>query len=149
MIGDWALGAIALVQTGAPVTVTTQVDTRFSFAAGGLRANMARDPNLGGDARTLGRWFDTDAFSQPANYRNGTAGPGIITAPGKVNFDLSLLRNFPLGENRKFQLRGEFFNLFNKANFGTPGATFGAPGFGVIGAADPGRRVQIGARFIW
>jgi len=149
VIGDWALGAIALVQTGAPVTITTQVDTRFNFAAGGLRANVAQDPNLGGDARTLGRWFDTNAFSQPANYRNGTAGASIVTAPGKVNFDLSLLRNFPLGENRKFQLRGEFFNLFNKANFGTPGAVFGAPGFGVIGAADPGRRVQIGARLVW
>ena len=149
VIGDWALGAIALVQTGAPVTIATQVDTRFNFAAGALRADVSRDPNLSGDARGVARWFDTSAFSQPANYRNGTSGPSVVTAPGKVNFDLSLLRNFPLGENRKFQLRGEFFNLFNKANFGTPGPTLGAPGFGVIGSADPGRRVQIGARLVW
>lgn len=149
VIGDWAVGGIALVQTGAPVTIATQVDTRFNFAAGALRADVARDPNLPGDARSVSRWFDTSAFSQPANFRNGTAGPGIVRAPGKVNFDMSLLRNFPIGENRKFQLRGEFFNLFNKANFAPPGATLGAPGFGVIGAADPGRRVQLGARLVW
>jgi len=46
-----------------------------------------------------------------------------------------------MGERRKFQLRGEFFNLMNHPNAGNPGSTLGGPGFGVISSADPGRRV--------
>jgi hypothetical protein len=60
------------------------------------------------------------------------------------------LRNFAIGgEDRKLQLRGEFFNIANHANFGVPGRVLGAPGFGVVSSAGPGRRVQIGARIVF
>lgn len=149
VLGNWSLGAIALLQSGAATTVTTQVDTRYSFAAGGLRADALRNPNLPEGERTLGRWFDTAAFAQPADFRNGTSGVGILQGDGIVNLDLSLLRNFPIGENRKLQLRGEFFNIANHANFGDPGRVLGGPGFGVVATAAPARRVQIGARLVW
>jgi hypothetical protein len=149
VLGDWNLGVNALLQAGAPFTVTTQVDTRNNFSAGGLRADVIGNPNLDPSERTPGRWFNTAAFAQPAAFRNGTGGVGIVRADGKINIDISLLKNFPLGERRKLQLRGEFFNLTNHPNFGNPGGTFGGPGFGVINTADPGRRVQIGARLVW
>jgi hypothetical protein len=148
-LGDWNLGVNALLQAGAPFTVTTQVDTRNNFSAGGLRADLVGDPTLAADQRTPNRWFNTAAFAQPAAFRNGTGGVGIVRSDGKVNFDVSLLKNFPIGERRKFQLRGEFFNLFNHPNFGNPGTVLGGPGFGVINNADPGRRVQLGARMVW
>lgn len=149
VVGDWNLGVNALLQAGAPFTVTTQVDTRNNFSAGALRADIVGVPALANDQRTPGRWFNTAAFAQPAAFRNGTGGVGIVRAAGKANLDISLLKNFPMGERRKLQLRGEFFNLMNHPNLGNPGSTLGGPGFGVISSADPGRRVQLGARLVW
>lgn len=149
LAGDWNLGVNALLQAGAPFTVTTQVDTRNNFSAGALRADLTGNPDLPNNQRTPGRWFNTAAFAQPAAFRNGASGVGIARADGKINLDVSLLKNFPLGDRRKFQLRGEFFNLTNHPNFGNPGSVLGAPGFGVINSADPGRRVQLGARLVW
>ena len=149
VVGDWNLGVNALLQAGALFTVTTQVDTRNNFSAGGLRADIVGVPNLPNDQRTPGHWFNTAAFAQPAAFRNGTGGVGIVRSDGKVNLHISLLKNFPMGERRKFQLRGEFFNLMNHPNLGNPGSVLGGPGFGVIASADPGRRVQLGARMVW
>ena len=149
VLGNWTVGMIMLLQSGAPVTIGTQVDTRNNFSAGGLRADALRNPNLPQGQRTVAQWFDTSAFAQPAAFRNGTGGVGLVRADGKINFDLSLLKNIPFGERRKIQLRGEFFNVGNHPNFGNPGGTFGGPGFGVVASADPGRRVQVGARIVW
>ncbi|MCU0227061.1 MAG: carboxypeptidase regulatory-like domain-containing protein, partial [Bryobacterales bacterium] len=61
VVGGWGLGGIMNWQAAAPFTVTTQANTVFS-AIGSLRADIARDPNLSSDQRSLGRWFDTEAF---------------------------------------------------------------------------------------
>ena len=34
-----------------------------------------------------------------------------------------IYKNFPIGERVSVQVRGEFFNIFNRANFITPGNT--------------------------
>lgn len=149
IVGDWGVGTVVLLQSGAPFTVTTQVDTRNAFAAGALRADVLRDPNLSGDERSLTRWFDTSALAQPAAYRSGNQGVNILRSDNIVNFDVSLLKNIPIGETRKFQLRGEFFNIANHADFGNPGRVLGAPGFGVVATARAPRRVQVGARLVW
>jgi hypothetical protein len=44
------------------------------------------------------------------------------------------------------RLRREFFNLFNRVNFGFPGSTVGTPGYGVIQSAGDARMVQIGLK---
>jgi hypothetical protein len=71
------------------------------------------------------------------------------------------MKNFPLwSEQRKFQLRIEFFNFFNRSNFANPGSQIGAPGFGQIVStyalfsADPrqgggGRIIQFGGKIIF
>lgn len=58
--------------------------------------------------------------------RNGFRGPSFM------NVDLSMFKNFQITERIRFQVRGEAFNLFNRANFfigNTPGninsTTFG------------------------
>lgn len=148
VLGDWAIGTIATLQSGAPFTVVTQVNSVFS-AAGALRADVSRDPNWPSGERTVAQWFDTAAFNQPAAARFGNQGVNILRADGIINVDLSLLRNFPIGENRKFQFRAESFNIGNHPNFGVPGRTFGAPGFGVVSVAGPARRVQLGLRLVF
>jgi hypothetical protein len=149
VLGGWGISTLITLQSGPPFTVTTQANTVFS-AAGALRADVLRDPNLAAGERTVQRWFDTTAFQQPAPARFGNQGVNILRADGVINADAALLRNFGLGgEDRKLQLRGEFFNIANHANFGVPGRVLGAPGFGLVNSAGAGRRVQIGARIVF
>ena len=50
----------------------------------------------------------------------GTLGHNTLTSPGLATFDFSILKDFNLTENSRIQFRAEFFNLFNRPNFGTP-----------------------------
>jgi hypothetical protein len=149
VFGDWSVGTVATLQSGPPFTVTTQVNSTNAFSAGSLRADVSRNPNLPGAERALGRWFDIGAFSQPAIYRFGNQGVNILRADGTINFDFSVLKNFPVREGQKLQLRGELFNAFNNANFLIPGRVFGAAGFGLVSNAQPMRRVQLGLRYVF
>jgi hypothetical protein len=147
--GNWSIGGLLTLQSGEPFTVNTQVNNTFVNSAGAQRADVLRDPNLPNSERALSRWFDTGAFTQPAQFRFGNQGVNIVGADGIINLDASILRNFPIGESKKLQLRGEFFNISNHPSFGGPGATLNGPGFGIISSADPGRQIQLGLRFVY
>ncbi|MDQ3257343.1 MAG: hypothetical protein M3R15_26230, partial [Acidobacteriota bacterium] len=148
IFGGLTLGVLATIQSGPPFTVTTQVNTVNAFSLG-QRADQIGDAEIAPGERTVERWFNTDAFAQPAQGRFGTSGRGILRSDGDINFDFSLLKNIAVAEGKRLQLRLEAFNAFNHPNFGLPGSTFGAPGFGVINSAGPGRRLQLGARFVF
>ena len=48
------------------------------------------------------------------------------------------------------QLRAEFFNAFNHADFGDPGLTTGTAQFGVIRTTSiPGRQIQFGLKILF
>jgi hypothetical protein len=149
VLGGWSFGGLLALQTGEPGTVTTQVNTTNAFSAGGLRADVLRNPNLPDDQRRLDRWFDTDAFVQPAPYTFGNSGINLVRSPGFAQLDLSILRNFTLTESKRIQLRGELFNITNNTNFGNPGRTLGGPGFGIIAGAAAPRQIQLGLRFVF
>jgi hypothetical protein len=87
-----------------------------------------------------GRSF-TDFF---ALEKNGVVGRNTLRGDSFINLDLSIGKTFELKEMKDLQFRVEFFNLFNRANFGVPIRTIGAPGFG--SAADtvvPSRTVVL------
>jgi hypothetical protein len=50
----------------------------------------------------------------------GNAGRNILTGPGLVNLDFSLVKNNCIGELFNLQFRVEVFNLLNRANFQVP-----------------------------
>src|SRR6185295_15084276 len=81
------------------------------------------------------QWFTTSAFQRAGQYTFGTSGLGVIEGPGLVNFDLSLYKRFAVTENKHLEFRAEFFNAFNRPNFGNPGTTFGTGSFGVISSS--------------
>lgn len=68
---------------------------------------------------------------------------------GIVNFDLSLLKNFFFSEQKGFQFRLEMFNALNHPDFGLPGTTMGAPGFGVVSSSRGSRNIQVGLRLVF
>jgi hypothetical protein len=61
--------------------------------------------------------------------------------------NVSFLKNFPIKERLKFQIRVEMFNAFNEANFQNPNAVLGTAAFGTIGATSiDNREIQFGAK---
>jgi hypothetical protein len=111
------------------------------------RPDVLRNPNIDSSERTPLRYFDTDAFVNPALFSYGNAGRSIIQAPGMVNLDIALLRSFRVTEGSRAEFRWELFNATNHTNFGIPGTTFGTPTFGVLTSALESRNMQLGVKF--
>lgn len=146
ILGGWEVSTLTTLQSGPVYGVTTQANTCECFSAGPLRANILRDPALPASERSVERWFDITAFSQPDRFLFGTSARAVGRAPGRATVDLGLMKNFPVGERFRIQFRGEFFNAFNRANFGVPNSTLGAAGFGSITSAAPARVAQLGLK---
>jgi hypothetical protein len=146
LAAGWKLGILQTIESGPPFTVITASNTTNAFSAGPQRPNVLYDPVLAGGQQTLYRWFDTSAFVAPALYTFGNAPRDGLRA-GTINTtDLTLEKSFALSDRFKAQLRGELYNLLNRANFDVPGHTFGAADFGVVSIARPARTAQLALR---
>ncbi len=47
-------------------------------------------------------------------------GRGDFSGPGLADVDFSLFKNTSLTERTNLEFRAEFFNIFNRVNFGPP-----------------------------
>ena len=146
VLGGWSVGFIAILQQGSPVGLVTQTNTTNAFNPGSQRVNVLRSPALPVGERTTGRWFDTSAVEAPAPFTFGNAGRALLTGPGFLDMNLSLLKNFRFKERFNLQFRGEAFNFINHPNYGEPGKALGAATFGVIGSAKDARILQFGLK---
>jgi hypothetical protein len=90
----------------------------------------------------------------------GNAGRNILTGPGLVNLDYSLVKNTRLTESLNLQFRAEFFNLLNHPNFQVPPLVTGTDIFesnttpnstaGLLtSTTTSSRQIQLGAKLIW
>lgn len=141
----WRLSGIVLLQDGSPLN-----PAYFGFAP--ANSDTPNRPNivpgqrisLPRAERTPERFFNTNAFSDPAPLTFGNAGRNILPGPGIVQFDVALHRRFALGDSQNLELRAELFNAVNHPNFGSPGPypDFG-PFFGRIFSVGDPRRVQL------
>ncbi|WP_321474699.1 TonB-dependent receptor [uncultured Paludibaculum sp.] len=145
--GGWQVSGVTDAQTGAPFSVLMPCAS-INAEGNNCRPNVLRDPALSGDQRTLARWFDPSAFAIPSPAAYGNSGRNLLRAPGSFNCDVAIAKSLPWGpsDQRRIRLRGEFFNVFNHANFGVPVHTVDSPAVGTISSAAPGRVIQLSAR---
>jgi hypothetical protein len=148
VISGWQTSGIVTLQTGFPTTPSMPGDIP-NAGTGSTRPNLNGPGNLPVSQRTLDKWFNTDAFGQPAAFTFGTAGRTIIDRPGTRAFDFSAMKMFRFTEAYGLQFRAEFFNFFNHPNFGGPGLSFTSPAFGVIRSDSGGREIQLALKFIF
>jgi hypothetical protein len=129
----WQTNGIVSLRSGFPFTVgagaapvsTTGGD--LNTGGGNLRPDRVADGRLF-DRASRELWFDPIAFRRvscniPGRLdlcHYGSAGRGIITAPGQRNLDFSIFKNFAIREGWKLQFRTEFFNATNTPYFGEP-----------------------------
>lgn len=105
-------------------------------------------------------WFDPSAFVNPADWTYGNTPRTLrgLLAPGAINLDASLFKNFRVGERARLQFRAEAFNAANHVNPASPNATFAndraSPNntnatFGRITSARDPRQVQLALKLVF
>ena len=72
-------------ETGLPFNLGLNSSANTN-SAGGSRPDRIGSGVLPSDERSLLRWFDAGAFTQPPNGRFGNAARNALYGPGRVNF---------------------------------------------------------------
>ena len=154
VIGGWGLQGFTVLMSGFPLGLTDSSNTSNSYG-GGQRPNVVSGCKkaVGGSAiAKLNGWFNNACFVQASPYTFGNESrlDSTLTAPGVANWDMSLVKNFPVDKDGRFnvQFRSEFFNLFNRVQFGFPSTSIGSPSAGLVGPVQQNlpRLVQFGLR---
>ncbi len=161
---NWQLSGLTSMTSGQPLgigySLVNAVDLLGASGAGiDSRVNMLSNPILPKSERTELRHFNTSAFAPPtrAEFGIGNAPKDVIRGPGLQVWDLTVIKNIPVGkgDSKRLQLRFEFYNLFNHTNFTGVDTTarFDAQNrqvsgtFGQYTGSLDARRVVLGAKF--
>jgi hypothetical protein len=79
----------------------------------------------------------------------GTANRRFFHGPGFNNTDFGISKRTVIHENYAFDLRFEFFNMFNHAQFNNPDGNIDDQNFALVTSARPPRIGQVSAKFYW
>jgi hypothetical protein len=139
LVSGWGINGITTFQSGFPLPFTSAQASVFSstFGGGGSRPNVIAgcDKSVSGSAQSrLTHWFNTACFSQPPQFGFGNESrtdPNLRSS-GINTWDVSLFKSTPITERVALQFRAEFFNLFNRVQFGSPGTALGTAQFGLV-----------------
>jgi hypothetical protein len=138
--GGWEVSGKVRVQSGQYYTATG------NSSIGNRRANYT-GAEIRIDDRNELRWFNTDAFTVPAEDAKGTATVGQILGPSFYQWDLSMRKNFRFGGHYVVSPIFDVFNLFNRLNLGAPNTDVSNLAYGTINSAQPSRQFQLGIKF--
>jgi carboxypeptidase family protein len=172
--GNSPLGGCVNYSTN-PTLTTPQATQAWSSCVSAATAAYPGNTQLQGLAlaslNNIGCYITTKGgiLLPPAYGTVGNASRNIFRAPGYFNVDFSIAKDWKFKERFGAQFRVEFFNVFNHANFQTPGSTgspvdlgsgtgglFGcacatpdvAGGDPVLGGGGP-RHIQFGLKLNW
>ena len=141
LLGGWQINTIFVAHSGYPLGMTmlnSQSGTAFGNRPDRICDGRLDDPNIL-------RWFDTSCFVAPAAGVLGNAARTTLFGPGRWNADLALSKKID-----KFQFRAEVFNVFNHAQFATPGTAVGAANFGIIqSTVKSSRQIQFALKYVF
>jgi hypothetical protein len=157
IVDNWQLNGILTLATGTPFTVYDSTDVSLEGSASEISGFSANRPNLVGNPndgpKTAQQWFNVNAFQQlnPVTQAGqfGNAGRNVTQAAGLGQFDFSAFKTFRVTEAATVEFRAEFFNLFNRVNFGLPNNNISSPTFGQVESALPPREIQFALKFLF
>jgi hypothetical protein len=143
VLGNWEVTVIEQAISGFPIFVVDSLNNsgvNFENNGNSLnRPNQTCNPMSG--AQSLGAWFKTSCFAPAPAGSLGNASRTPVSGPNFINTDFSVIKHFPIGERVRLDFRGEFFNLFNHAQFALPEADIEAVNFGAINSTVGNPRV--------
>jgi Carboxypeptidase regulatory-like domain len=148
----WMISGITRLASGFPITLSQSGDialTGFAFDFPNVAGPVVKHNPRASSAHT---YFDKSAFTTELPGIIGDAPARFIHGPGINNTDLGLKKNTRINESMSFVLGGEFFNVFNHANFANPGGSYSSSSFGNVTSVQsqfPARIGQVSAKFIF
>jgi hypothetical protein len=158
--GGWEVAGIWTLRSGAPFTPTisndqanTGVSSQWPDLIG--KPKIVHSPNcwfyITANASCASLSPGTQAaYAVPAQYTYGTPLRNTLRADNLNELDFTLLKTFSLGEARRLEFRGEFFNLANHPTFAAPSTSINTgSGAQVSATLNSSREVQLGAKFMF
>jgi hypothetical protein len=139
ILGNWEVSTIVAISSGDWLTASSGRDNSRT-GIGNDRPDASATSRL--STRTIDRFFDTSVFSQNAIGTFGNAGRNTVLGPGLINFDFGVSRRLNVTERVKVEIRSEFFNVFNHANFNDPSTALTSSTFGRLTSAQDPRILQ-------
>jgi hypothetical protein len=164
LTGGWGLSGTSIYQTGYPFTVdTTAAYNGANYVVGADAHTTATGdyladgdnnsyPNVTSYAEGTSRSayttgvFSNSQFTVPVAGTNGNEKTGQFRDPPFIETDLTLYKNNRITERLNFQIRFEFFNVFNHANFLTIQNDLSQSNFGVVNSQSLPRWWQVGGK---
>jgi Carboxypeptidase regulatory-like domain len=156
----WQMQGITRFSTGFPIQMNQSVGD--ASLVGSPATDM---PNLVGPVQIVdprksnpgcpttdgtGCYFLPSAFATNTDLGTfGTANRRFFHGPGFNNTDFGFLKQTVIKENYAFDLRVEFFNIFNHAQFMNPTGDISNSSFGIVTNARDPRIGQVSAKFYW
>ena len=157
-IGGWQVSTTVVLSTGNPFSVFA---TQNTYDQDGLHGrafpNWTHQSTKPSGGRSINNWFNSAAFTQPADGTYGNVKRNSVYGPGINQVNLSTSKSFALPrEGMRLQFRCDAQNAFNHPSFGVPNQSLG--GSNGVGTAYTntnaistltvqGRNLQLGARF--
>jgi hypothetical protein len=159
VVGGWAMAWILNYASGTPLSFVAPsplatgwngATNRDNIAAGNMH-NSAFDRTVFNYANTSSptdTYLNKALFSAPAPLTLGTAAPAYtqILGFGTISENVSLSKNLKIHERFKWQLRIEFYDVFNRHQLSGINTTITSPLFGQVTNVTGNRTSQIGTR---
>ena len=152
--GGWQINALLSLISGPPFSVTAD-DTSLNMPGNTQRADQVGPVTKLGGIGADHPYYSQSSFAGVTAPRFGTAGFNLLRAPGIVNLDFGLFREFKITEQLRLQFRAESFNFTNTPHFDLPDGSVGDGSdfmtiTGVTNLAREGideRQFRLGLRF--
>jgi hypothetical protein len=150
LISGWKISGITSWASGLSLPMTCGICT---FPAN--RPDLIGNPGAGVTGSTVSRlndYFNTSAFAVNQTFAYGTAPRYLssIRGPGQANTNFSAIKDTTFFERYRLEFRAEFFNLFNRVEFGLPDSNYGDTTFGQISTqVNIPRQIQFGLKLYY
>jgi outer membrane receptor protein involved in Fe transport len=139
-IGGWQLSPVLTYSSGLPFSLS--YGTCGDVIPGGVPCQVNGNPHAfhshitGSPGHNLQFFSKTDypltgsgaLFTKPGLDQIGTVGRNSVYGPHLFNTDLAVQKNFSVREKATIMFRTDFYNVFNKINWGTPSGNLEADG---------------------
>ena len=137
VFGNWSTDSIIYTRSAPPVNVVTGQNPFAGSVLSG--ASSVQRPDivpavpfyLHPSGAPGGKAINPAAFTTPVDpTAQGDLGRNALRGFGATQWDITLRRQFRFTERFSLQARGDFFNILNHPNFGSPLSYLSSPQFG-------------------
>jgi len=125
VLDNWQVSGITQFESGYPQSINCQFTYSVNLFGGGdySRCILTGPLALAKSQRTFGRFFNPAVIQPPTATNPGNAAPDAFRGPGVNDWDITVFKNFPIGEHKSVEFRVETYNTFNHPQFNTVDTT--------------------------